>query len=157
MKKETPYALRVAAAIVAVVAVVLMGVAYIDILGNPVWCNAIATVLSFVGGALAMGIALHAVLVSGGYEGGSARIASIVSNVILAAGIAFEASAFVEHGVDAMPQIIALVVAPIASIVLVALSSKAKNARAIAVAVCVLSIVGVGISRWAFYATSAMM
>ena len=49
--------------------------------------------------------------------------------------------------------IAALVIAPIASAALVALSPRIANKRAVAVAICVAAIVGVGISRYAFYAT----
>ncbi len=156
VKKESPYALRVVTAVVAVVCLVMMGVAYIDILGNAVWCNAAATVLSFVGGGLATGIALYAALAPEGYTA-PARIGSIVVNIVLAAGLAFEIMAFSENGLDPMMQIVALVVAPVASIVLVALSSKFGNAKTLAIVICILSIVGVAVSRYAFYATNALM
>lgn len=157
VKKSSPYVLRVVTAIVGVVSLVLMGAAYIDILGNPVWCDAVATIVSFVGGGLAMGIALYAALSSEGYGNGTTRIASIASNVVLAVGIVLEISAFTAYGLDVVMQVIALVVAPVASIVLVSVSSKFKDARTLAIIVCVLSIIGVAISRWAFYAINAMM
>lgn len=157
LKKDTPYVLRVVAAIVAVVCIVLMGMAYIDILGNAVWCNVPATVLSFVGGAAAMGIAVYALFESEGYRVNRVRMASIVSNAVLVVGIALEISAFVENGLDPVAQIIGLIVAPVASIAAVLCAKKVKNARMLAAVVCVLTIVGVAVSRWAFYATNAMM
>lgn len=157
VKKSTPYALRVVTAVVALVCIVLMGVAYIDILGNSVWCNAPATVVSFVGGGLAMGLALFAVLDSEGFGTGISRVLGLVANIVLAVGIALEIMAFSEAGLDTMMQIAALIIAPVASCVLLGVATKATNARAVAIAICVLSIVGVALSRWAFYATSAMM
>ena len=56
VKKDSPFALRVIGAIAAVLVIVLMGTAYIDVYGNAVWSNAPATVLTFVAGALAMGL-----------------------------------------------------------------------------------------------------
>ena len=53
VKKDSPFALRVVTAVVAVACMVLMGTAYTDVFGNPVWTNAPATVLSFVAGDLA--------------------------------------------------------------------------------------------------------
>ena len=58
VKKDSPFALRVVTAVVAVACMVLMGTAYTDVFGNPVWTNAPATVLSFVAGDLAMGLGL---------------------------------------------------------------------------------------------------
>ena len=76
---------------------------------------------------------------------------------MLAVGIALEIMAFSDAGLDPMMQIVALVIAPAASCVLLGVATKASNARMIAIAICVLTVVGVAISRWAFYATSAMM
>lgn len=56
VRKSSPYALRVVGAIAGVICMVMMGVAYIDIYGNSVWCNAPATILTFVAGDLAMGL-----------------------------------------------------------------------------------------------------
>lgn len=156
-KKGSPFALRVVTAIVALVCIVLMGAAYIDILGNSVWCNAPATVISFVGGGLAMGLALFAVLDSEGFSTGISRVMGLIVNIVLAVGIALEIMAFSDAGLDPMMQIVALVIAPAASCVLLGVATKASNARMIAIAICVLTVVGVAISRWAFYATSAMM
>lgn len=52
MKKDSPFALRVVTAVVAVACMVLMGTAYTDVFGNPVWDDAPGTVLSFVAAIL---------------------------------------------------------------------------------------------------------
>ena len=156
-KKDSPYGLRIVTAVVAVVAMVLMATAYVEVIGNPVWANSIATVLSFITGDLAMGIALYALLGADTYDVKLVRLESLVVNIALAIGIALEIMAFSNAGLDTVAQIAALVIAPVASIVLVALGSKFQNKRVLAVVVCVLAIVGVAISRYAFYATCTML
>ena len=153
VRKDSPYGLRVVGAIVGVVCMVMMGVAYTDVYGIAVWCDAPATILAFLAGDLAMGLALFAVLGSEDYDGAVLRIVSFVVNAALAVGLVLEAVAFSNEGFDPASQIAALVIAPIASAALVALSPRIANKRAVAVAICVVAVVGVGISRYAFYAT----
>ena len=153
VRKGSPYGLRVVGAVVGVVCMVMMGVAYTDVYGIAVWCDAPATILAFLAGDLAMGLALFAVLGSEDYDGAVLRIVSFVVNAALAVGLVLEAVAFSNEGFDPASQIAALVIAPIASAALVALSPRIANKRAVAVAICVAAIVGVGISRYAFYAT----
>ncbi|MEG0302568.1 DMSO reductase [Gordonibacter sp.] len=153
VKKSSPYGLRVAGAVVGVACMVMMGVAYIDVYGNAVWCNAPATIITFLAGDLAMGLALFALLASASYESKPLRYAAFAVNAVFAAGLCLEAVAFTGEGFSPITQIVGLVIAPVASIVLAALSSKIKNKKALAIAVCVVSIVGVAISRYAFYAT----
>lgn len=157
VRKSSPYALRVITAVVAVVCMVMMGTAYTDVYGNAIWCNAPATIVSFVAGDLAMGLALYALLGQAGYAEAGLRITSLCVSVVLAVGIGLEIAAFAGEGADAMMQVAALVIAPVASIVLVALSSKFKNERALAVAVLAVMVIGVAVSRWAFYACGAVL
>lgn len=156
VKKSSPYALRVVGAVVGVICMVMMGAAYIDVYGSPVWCNAPATILTFLAGDLAMGLALFALLASAGYDKKPVRYATFIVNAALAVGLCLEIAAFMGEGLSPVTQIAALVIAPVASIVLAALSSKIKNQKALAIAVCVVSIVGIAISRYAFYATCAV-
>ena len=74
-------------------------------------------------------------------------------NAVLAVGLVLEAVAFSGEGFSPITQIAGLVIAPVVSVVLVALSSKINNKKALAIAICVASIVGVAIARYAFYAT----
>lgn len=157
VKKSSPYALRVVTAVVAVVCMVMMGMAYTDVYGNAIWCNAPATIVSFVAGDLAMGLALYALLGQTSYADAGLRYTSLVVSVVLAVGIGLEIAAFAGEGADVLMQVVALVVAPVASLVLVALSSKFKNERALAIAVLVLMVVGVAVSRWAFYACGTVL
>ena len=130
----------------------MMGLAYTDIYGSPVWCNVPATVVSFLAGDLAMGLALFALLGSASYDEKPLRWSAFIVNAALAIGLCLEAVAFNGVGLSPITQIAGLVIAPVASVVLVALSSKIKNKTVLALAVCVVSIVGIAIARYAFYA-----
>lgn len=152
VKKGSPYALRIVTAVVGVVCMVMMGLAYTDIYGSPVWCNVPATVVSFLAGDLAMGLALFALLGSASYDEKPLRWSAFIVNAALAIGLCLEAVAFNGVGLSPITQIAGLVIAPVASVVLVALSSKIKNKTVLALAVCVVSIVGIAIARYAFYA-----
>lgn len=156
-KKESPFALRVVGAAVAVVCMVMMGLAYTDVYGVTVWCNAPATVLAFLAGDLAMGLALYAVLDEKTYAEKTLRYASIAVNAVLAVALGLEVAAFVAAGADPILQVVGLVVAPVASIVLAVLSAKGANGKAFAVGVCVASIVGVALARYAFYAACMVL
>ncbi|WP_225748687.1 DMSO reductase [Paraeggerthella sp. Marseille-Q4926] len=153
VKKDSPYGLRAAGAVAGVACMIMMGVAYIDIYGNAVWCNAPATILTFLSGDLAMGLALFALLDSADYGKKQIRLAAFSANAVLAVGLCLEAAAFVAEGFSPVAQIAAIGIAPVVSSVLVAFSSKVENKKALAVAVCAASIVGIAISRYAFYAT----
>ena len=98
-------------------------------------------------------VALFAVLASADYAGKLLRLAAFIVNAVLAVGLVLEAVAFSGEGFSPISQIAGLVIAPVVSVALVALSSKIKNKKALAIAVCVASIVGVAIARYAFYAT----
>ena len=156
VKKDSPFVLRVIGAIAAVLVIVLMGAAYIDVYGNAVWSNAPATILTFVAGALAMGLGLCAAL-------GSADIAEkpvvytlVAVDVVLAIGLALEVAAFSGAGLNPAMQIAGLVIAPIASAILVLAGSKFKNKTVLAIVVCAVLVIGVAIARYGFYATCAM-
>lgn len=153
VKKSSPYVLRVVTGIVGVVCIVLMGTAYTSVYGNAVWCNAPSTVLSFVAGDLAMGLALVALLASADYAAKPVRYSAFVVNALLAVGLCLEIAAFSAEGFSPLTQVAGLIVAPVASIVLVALSSKFKNDKTLAAVVCAVSIIGIAIARYAFYAT----
>lgn len=153
VRKSAPYGLRIAGATVGVVCMIVMGVAYLDIYGVAVWGNAPATIITFLAGDLAMGLALFVLLGSASYDGKAVRCASFVVNAVLVVGLCLEAVAFAEDGFSPATQIAAIVIAPVISVVLVALSSKINNKKALALAVCVASIVGIAIARYAFYAT----
>ena len=150
VKKDSPFALRVVTAVVAVACMVLMGTAYTDVFGNPVWTNAPATVLSFVAGDLAMGLGLCAAL-------GVANLSEKpVAYTMVAIGLALEVAAFSAVGISPVMQVVGLVVAPVASAVLTLLASKFANKQTLAIVVCAALVIGVAVARYAFYATCAL-
>lgn len=153
VKKDSPYALRAVTAVVGVICMILMGAAYINVYGSAVWCNAPATILAFLAGDLAMGLALFALLAGGDYGDKALRYSALAVNVLLAVGFCLEIAAFSGEGFSPLTQVAGLIVAPVASIVLVALSSKAKREKTLAIAICAVSVIGVAIARYAFYAT----
>ena len=153
-KKNSPFALRVVAAVAAVVCMVLMATAYVDVYGNAVWSNAPATVLSFFAGDLAMGLGLCAVLGSVDVTKKPALYALLIVDAALAIGLALEVAAFGGQGASPVTQAVGLVVAPVASAALAA--SKLENKKMLAIAMCALLVIGVAIARYAFYATCAM-
>lgn len=153
VRKSSPYALRVAGAVAGVICIISMGIAYTDVYGNPIWCNAPATILAFVAGSLAMGLALWALLTSTDYETKPLSLATYLVNAALVVGLVLEVLAFSSEGLSPVTQIAGLVIAPVVSVALVALAPKIHNKQALAIAVCVASIVGVAIARYAFYAT----
>lgn len=153
-KKNSPFALRVVAAVAAVVCMVLMATAYVDVYGNAVWSNAPATVLSFFAGDLAMGLGLCAVLGSVDVTKKPALYALLIVDAALAIGLALEVAAFGGQGASPVTQAVGLVVAPVASAALAA--SKLENKKMLAIVMCALLVIGVAIARYAFYATCAM-
>lgn len=100
VKKDSPFALRVVTAVVAVACMVLMGTAYIDVFGNAVWTNAPATVLSFVAGDLAMGLGLCAALGAANLSEKPVAYTMIAVDVVLAIGLALEVAVFSAVGIS---------------------------------------------------------
>ena len=156
-KKSSPFALRVATTVVAGLCIILMGSAYINVLGNPVWTNAIATMLTFIAGALALGLGMYAVLADKDYSEKNLKISSLIINAVLALGLAIQISAFAGAGLSVVMPAAGLIVAPIASIAAVLCAAKFGNARTLALIVCVATIIGIALSRYAFYASWTMM
>lgn len=155
-KKSSPFALRVAAAVFAAFCMISMATAYINVYGNVIWANAPATIVSFVAGDLAAGLGLYAVVARASYGEKTLRNVAIAAAALFAVGAALEIAAFAGAGENVVMQAIALVCA-VAAAVFAALSSKFKNGNVVAIVVCVLLIVGVAVSRYAFYAAGAVM
>ena len=53
-------------------------------------------------------------------------------------------------------QIAGLIIAPVASAILVLAGAKFNNKKTLAIVVCAVLVVGVAIARYGFYATCAM-
>ena len=156
VKKDSPFALRVVTAVVAVACMVLMGTAYTDMFGNPVWTNAPATVLSFVAGDLAMGLGLCTAFGVAKLSEKPVAYTMVAVDVVLAIGLVLEVMAFSAAGASPVMQVVGLVVAPVASAALTLLASKFANKQTLAIVVCAALVIGVAVARYAFYATCAL-
>ena len=77
-------------------------------------------------------------------------------DAVLAVGLALEIAAFSGAGLNPAMQIAGLVIAPIASAILVFAGAKFNNKKTLAIVVCALLVIGVAIARYGFYATCAM-
>lgn len=155
-KKSSPYALRVVTAVVGVVAMVLMGAAYIDVYGNEVWSNAPATVIAFISGDLVMGLGIACALGCADISNKQVSYALVGVCAALVAGLGLEIVAFSSVGTSIVAQVVGLIVGAIAPAVCALAGSKLSNQRTIAWLVCILAVVGVGVARYAFYATYAL-
>ena len=80
----------------------------------------------------------------------------VAVDVVLAVGLALEIAAFSGAGLNPVMQIAGLVIAPIASAILVFAGAKFNNKKTLAIVVCALLVIGVAIARYGFYATCAM-
>ncbi len=154
VRKNSSFALRVVTAIMGLLVMLLMGTAYIDVYGNLVWCDAPATVLTFLAGDLAGGLALYALLTSADYA--KLRVPFVVINIAFALGLCLEIAVFSACGISPAAQVAGLVIAPVLSSVFAALSNRIGNQKALAILVFALAFVGIAIARFSFYATGAL-
>ncbi len=157
VRKDSPFVLRVITAVAALTCIVMMGFAYVEVLGVPAWTNAPATILAFLCGDLAMGLGLYAVLGGASFaENKTLRIAGLAVNAALAVAFVLEIVAFAGCGEDVVTQVIGLIVAPVVSLAAVILAPKMKGNTA-AIIVCAASIIGVAIARYGFYAICTVL
>lgn len=156
VKGAAPVAVRALGAIAAIGLMCVTANAYFTMHGNPVWTGP-ATLALFVVGDLAMGIALVALFRSGLAPEKMFAGVAIVALALCAASIAAIAAQFAGYGFDMMPFIAALVIGPVAGIVVYALSMTGKLAPKVAAPLAfVLVLVGVVIARYFFYAASIL-
>ncbi len=155
-KKDSPFALRVVTAVVGVVAMVLMGAAYIDVYGNAIWSNAPATVIAFIAGDLVMGLGLASALGAADLSQKQTSTTMLIVAAALVVGLCLEIAAFSSAKADMTMQVVGLVVGAVAPAACVLAKSKFTNKQTLAWLVCVLAVIGVGVARYAFYATCAL-
>lgn len=156
VKGAAPVAVRALGAIAAIGLMCVTANAYFTMHGNPVWTGP-ATLALFVVGDLAMGIALVALFRSGLAPEKMFAGVAIVALALCAASIAAIAAQFAGYGFDMMPFIAALIIGPVAGIVVYVLSMTGKLAPKVAAPLAfVLVLVGVVIARYFFYAASIL-
>lgn len=151
-KGEAPKALSWLVAVIGLVMTVIMGLAYVTNVGTAAWANW-TTVPLFVVGDLAMGLALWAVLSKGALGQRPFALAAIAVLAVLAVVLVLTALHFGSVGKDAVLLYAGVVVASVAGIAVTAAAlKKPASWQAGALVACV--VVGVCLSRWAFYGAS---
>lgn len=153
-KRESPRALQIVGAVAAFGMTLVMGMAYTGYLATPAWATPV-TVPMFVLGDLVMGFALYAVFAKEAYAKVAFFGAIVALQALAAIAFALEAAHFSGVGLDPVPFIAAIVVAPVLSVVIASVARK-KSSIGLAIAVFACSLVGVCIVRWAFYAASIL-
>lgn len=153
-KGDAPRALRIVGSVVAFALTAVMGLAYVSSLGTPAWTSW-ATVPLFVAGDLFMGFALFALFAKKVY-GRPAFFGTVVAlAALLLISLVVEAMHFAGVGFSALPFVVAIIFAPVASVGTAAFARKnGKSALVVATFAC--AFVGVCIARWVFYAASVI-
>ena len=153
-KGEAPKALVWVTAAVSLVMTFIMGSAYMANVGTAAWANW-TTIPLFVVGDLAKGLALWAALAKGTLDKRPFALTTIVVLAVLAVVMLLSALHFGSVDADAVLFYAGLVVAPVAGIVITALAMKNPASwQPTALVACV--VIGVCLSRWAFYAASIL-
>ena len=153
-KKQSPFALRVCGAVAAVLLMLSMGHAYTTVLGNPVWAQPVATILSFFAGSLLSGLLLFSLLRCRAMDSNAAKAYLSVAAVLLVVGLAVQASVFATYSAN-VALLVAGLVASIAGTAC-AFAAPKRTGAALPAAAFALALVGVGMARWAFYAASVL-
>lgn len=153
--RAVPAVVRWLGAMVATGLAAVTGWAYFTCYGVAAWSQ-LATLPLFVVGDAAMGAALMGALWLGVCKQKSFRATVVVLEVLLAATLIAEALAFEQTGQSFAPFVVALVVAPLATLGLVLFGKKAIPTPARAWLIFGCTFVGVAIARYAFYAASIL-
>jgi len=151
VKSQAVRALKIVGGVCGVLCLCAMANAYFNMLGIDA-CTTPAVVPFFIVGGLATGFALFGLFMEHPYEKGAFSTASVVIDALLAVAMAAMAAHFSGVGLDLLPMVCGLVIAPVASIVVIAMHWKEPKSWT-ATAVCALMFVGLAIARFAFYAT----
>lgn len=154
VKKPSPFALRVCGAIAAAVLMLSMGHAYTTVLGNPIWAQPVATILSFFAGSLLSGLLLFTLLRRSATGGTGAKMYLGAAGILLVAGLAMQASVFSSHSANVTLLMAGLVAG--AAGVACALAAPKRTGTALPATAFALVLMGVGMARWAFYAVSVL-
>ncbi len=146
--------LQIVAAVLGVALTVAMGFAYFVTVGTPAWANP-AVVPFFVAGNLAMGAGFYLLFNRAALASGVFTVYHVVVEVVTAISLAVLAAHFAACGYTGMPFIVAVVVAPVATVVLNLVGRK-NGSPIMAYALFACALVGVAVARYAFYAASVI-
>lgn len=149
-KKIIPRWLRLFGALIAFILTCIMGYAYFISYGVEAW-STWATVPLFFVGDLAMGAGLYGLFQIEQYKRRSFILASISVEVLLAIVLIVEAVHFSGRGLSFIPFLVALAISPVL-VTGLTLAARKRASFAMSAAICICSIAGVAIARYAFYA-----
>lgn len=153
-KKQSPLALRICGAVAAALLMLSMGHAYTTVLGNPVWAQPVATILSFFAGSLLSGLLLFALLRRNAAGQSAAKAYLGIAAALLVVGLAVQASVFAAWSAS-VTLLVAGLVAGVAGAACAFFAPK-RTGAALPAAAFALALVGVGLARWAFYTVSVL-
>ena len=151
-KTEAPRGLIIVTAIVGVAFIVVMAHAYVTCWGNRLWAQP-ATWALFIAGDLALGWALYEAVFNRADSPAIAWV-NVALQMLAACSFAWEAATFANGDFQAAAFVAAALFAACAAVVQVAgiIRKQSKPSSAIAWGVLILSLIGVVIARYAFYA-----
>lgn len=141
---------RIAAAVFGFLLLCSMGNAYFQMFGKPVAYTG-AVIPYMVVGGLGLGAALYALFMQEPYKKGAYLWTSVVIDALLAMSLVAMAVHFGEVSQAPNAQVCGLIVAPVASVATMLAAGKTGQAW-VAPTVLGLMLVGMAISRYAFYA-----
>lgn len=147
--KPSPRALMIAAGVAGVLLLLAISFAYLAFTGVPAWTN-IATLPLFLVGGLATGAAALPLFDKSIVEKKPFVLTVVVLNALFACTSLLLGMHFQSLGMDMIPFVLACAVSVAAAVV--AYMQISKPEANYALIVCVLTLVGVAIARYAFYA-----
>lgn len=139
-------------AVLGVCMTVAMGMAYAAFIGEPAWGGAVS-IPFFVLGDLAMGAGLYLAFNRGALAEKNFMMYFVAAQVLAAIVIAVLAMQWSGAGIDVIMLIVGCLVGPVAAAITGYMGAKPDQAS-MAMAACVLAIVGMAIVRYAYYAAS---
>lgn len=149
-KGKTSRPVQIVAAIFGFLLLCAMANAYFQMLGIAA-CNTAAVIPFFLIGGLSLGAALYALFMDEPYKKGTFSLVSIIVAALLAITLIAMTAHFASIGESPVAMACGLVIAPIASIVVMAVAQKGGKTWAPAT-VLALMVIGMAIARYSFYA-----
>lgn len=149
VKGESPRWLRVVGGVFGVLLLVAMGNAYCQLFNVEVAAT-LAVAPFFLMGGIFLGAALYGLFMDAPYAKGAFLWASVAVAAVLAVTLAAMGAHFAAIGLSPVPFVVGIIVAPVASAVVMAANVKTGKAWT-PVAVCALAFVGMAVARYAFY------
>lgn len=151
IKKKENRAVRIIGGIVGIVMLAIVTMAYTTSYGNPAWRSA-PTYIVFIAGGFAVGSTFWALFVDGVSDKKAFTGAQCAMGAFLAVALVWQAAVFAGLEESGTGLIVAGAILAIVATILVIANSKAGRAKT--VAVFVLMLLAVCLSRYGFYMAS---